>query len=153
EKGSRLRERNLQSQIDWLKPRLKNKFLHMIRGTDIMSVRSARENTVRRAKGGGWQPVTPATVDLTTRLLQRVLNHAADVHDAEIKRFKWGKYFLENAKAKRKKRRKRAIPENIEAQIFAALRADYHPVTLWGAIAGLRAEELLVRWDQVDWKN
>lgn len=142
-----LREGGLEPQIDWLKSKIGDKYLHLIDGDDIMTMRNKRIRTVRRGKGGTHVPVAPATVNKTLRLMSRVMNHAAFL-GAEVRRFKWSEFFLDVPK-----RKKRGLSPEIEDRIFSELRDDYHPIVEFGAISGLRATELLIRWEQIDWRN
>jgi integrase len=162
EQAPQMKERDLVSQVEWLKGKLGDKLLHMLRAGDISAVRNARAKTVRTVRRGAGgnkvvaltlpdgspRFVTPTTVNKTLRLVSRILNHAVSNHDAETRRFKWADFYLKTVQAKPRP----ISPEN-EKRIMAELRLDYRPLTVFVVISGLRANENLVRKDQVDFDN
>lgn len=163
EQAPQMREKHLEGQVNWLKKKVGSKYLHLMRAGDISAIRNARMVTVRnvtrringklipvalRDKAGKPQPVSSATVNKTLRLVSRIVNYAASNHDAEVRRFKWADFYLKTAKPKPK-----PISRENEIKIYAALREDFIPLTGFAIVSALRANENLVRKDQVDFEH
>jgi integrase len=146
-----LREKNLKGQCEWLyDPRgagiPPNMLCQDIDKAIVTQVKQRRSETLKRAKGGRMVKVSKSTVNGTLRLLQRVLNGAADRHDAKIRRIKWGNFFFEVPKVKKA----RAISPEVQWRIIDTLGPDYEALVCFAAVVGLRAEECLAGWVQFD---
>jgi integrase len=118
----------------------KNKLL-----TEITNAVVAEAVAVRR--GGN---VKAATVNrYVTEMLRKVINRARDVWEVDTAKIKWGAHLL-----KEPKERVRELSADEEERLFAALKADYHPVVLFALKSGCRLSECVnLTWPQIDWGN
>ena len=149
-KAPKLREQFLENQVAWLRKQIgENKLLQDIRKGDLTDMVAAREQCLRPDKGGGWRKVAPATVNKTVRLLQRILGYAHRNHDATVKEFAWKDFVVKIGS----RPARRAFTETVEQQIFGLLDVRYLELTRFAMISGLRAQENLLLWEQIDWQT
>jgi integrase len=102
----------------------------------------ARLVATRRAEG-----VSPATVNRSvTEPLRAILRRADEFWGQTIPRINWGGHKLAEAQE-----RIREMTQAEETTLFAALRADFHPILRFMLITGLRrAEACGLKWSHVD---
>ena len=151
EKAPDLGEDGLTEQVAWLRKQIgEKKLLQDIRKTDITGMVSARRECLRPDIGGAFRKIKPATVNKTLALLRRILNHAKFCHDATVKAISWKQFFIKLDKARPARR---AFTASVEQQIFGKLDARYLDLTRFAMCGGLRAQENLLLWEQIDWEH
>jgi integrase len=113
--------------------------------TEITNAVVAEAVAARRAGG-----VKAATVNrYVTEMLRKVLNRARDVWEVDTPKIKWKAHLL-----KEPKERVRELSPDEEQRLFAALKADYHPIVLFALKSGCRLSECVnLTWSQIDWGN
>jgi integrase len=156
EVGQYTKEVDLRKALAWLCDHIGGKRgLHTIRDDDIARAVAARRTDLVRAgrDGQGYQlyrPVSVRTVNRTvTLLLKRVMFRARDTWSAATLTMpNWSEHLL-----KEKKRPIREITLEEEARIEAVERDDYRAIRRFATITGLRLNEVLLTWPQVDFEN
>lgn len=134
----------------YIKPGL---LLHDIPASDIQKMALARAECLRKGRGGVWVKVKAATVNGTLELFKRILTHAHDVHHATIRHYKWAAFKAKTQKLRRGDKAKRAIQLPTEQLLLATIDPNYLQVSRFALLSGLRANENLLRWDQIDWDH
>lgn len=113
-----------------------------------------RSGQNRKAKSRTKHPakpprlVSPATVNRSvTEPLRKILNRAKRTWKETVADIAWRDHMLREPRE-----RVREMRTEEEARIFAALRADYHPVVRFAILTGLRLGEIpRLAWQDVDW--
>ena len=156
EVGQYTAETDLEDGLKWLASQIGGKRgLHTIRDDDVAKAVAARRTHLVKAghddKGKQlYRPISARTVNRTVvYLLRRIMLRARDNWDAIIfKMPKWKDHAL-----KEKKRPIREIMIDEEDRIDAVEREDYHAIREFATITGLRLDEGLLAWTQVDFDN
>jgi len=156
EVGSHNKEADLPKALAWLCDQIGGKrCLHSIRDDDIARAVAVRRKDVVRAgrdhKGHQvYRPISARTVNRTvTLLLKRVMFRARDAWGVAILNLpKWREHLL-----KEKKRPIREVTIEEEARIESVERDDYRAIRRFATITGLRLNEVLLTWPQVDFAN
>jgi len=148
EHGQHLRgdgPKNLKSHIGWLERELGPHTLLPAIGNDQV----ARLVAIRRGEG-----VAPATVNRSmTEPLRKILFRARDMWGQTIQKIDWKRHLL-----KEPQERVRVLSTAEEINLFAYLRADYHPVVRYAIKSGCRLSEIVpgkhfpgLKWKDIDW--
>jgi integrase len=156
EVGQYTKETDLKKALAWLTDQLGGRRgLHTIRSDDVARAVAARRKHLVRAGHDPsgrqlYRPISARTVNRTvTLLLKRVMFRARDTWNAAIIAMpKWRDHVL-----KEKKRPIREITLEEEDRIEAVERNDYRAVRRFATITGLRLNEVLLTWPQVDFEN
>lgn len=136
--------------LAWIERELgKNRQLSGVSSADV-----ARLVTTRRAQpslvGKKPKPVSAATVNRgVVAPLRAVITRARKKWDAPVANIEWGEFLLREPQE-----RVRELKADEERRLFAALRADYHPVARFALLSGCRREECVgLAWKDIDWHN
>ena len=156
EVGQYTKETDLEKALAWLCRQIGGKRgLHTIRGDDIArAVAVRRQDSVRAGQDAHGQrlyrTVSARTVNRTvTLLLKRVMFRARDIWNvATLTMPNWTEHLL-----REKKRPIREITLEDETRIEAVERDDYRAIRRFATITGLRLNEVLLTWPQVDFEN
>jgi hypothetical protein len=156
EVGQYTQETDLKDALDWLCAVIGGaRGLHTIRDDDVSKAIAERRKSVVKAgrddKGVQlYRPISARTVNRTvTILLRRVMFRARDSWSAAITSMpKWGKHVL-----KETKRPIREITIEEEDRIEETDRDDYRAIRQFATLTGLRLNEVLLTWTQVDFDN
>lgn len=147
-------EADIRTQTDFMQKYIKpGLMLHEIPASDITNMAQARAQCLRRGRGGVMVRIKASTVNHTVDLLHRIMNHAHDAHGATIRHYKWKVFRAKTQKRERGDKAKRAIKQPTEQTLLATIHPNYLQATRFALLSGLRANENLLRWDQVDWDN
>lgn len=147
-------EADARTQLDFMRKFIKpGLLLHDIPAADIQKMTLARAECLRKGRGGVWVKIKPVTVNNTLELLKRILTHAHDAHGATIRHYKWAAFRLKTQKLRRGDKAKRAIQLPTEQLLLATISPNYLQVSRFALLSGLRANENLLRWGQIDWDN
>lgn len=148
-----MRESDARTQIDFIQKHIKPAMLmHEIPAADIQKMSQARAKCLRKGRGGVMVRIKASTVNATVDLLHRIMNHAHDAHGASMRHYKWKVFRVKTQRRERGDKAKRAIKLPTEQILLATIKSDYLQVTRFALVAGLRATENLLRWDQIDWE-
>lgn len=153
EVGQHLEESDLKTSLAWLRDQLgPRRLLHDISADDVTRAITERRKHVVKAgrtdKGVQlYRPISARTINRTVpKLLRRVIRRAAKLWKVVIlQEPEWGELLLAETK--------RPIAELTlagEAALDDAERADYAAFRQFTTIMGLRLEEGLLTWPQVD---
>jgi integrase len=114
----------------------------------VQKRRGEAVSTVRPKKGEPARLVRPSTVNRTvTEPLRRIIRRAAEVWREPVGLIDWKKHRLREPEE-----RVRELRPGEEEALFAALRADYHPIVRFALVTGCRLSECVnLRWQDVDW--
>lgn len=156
EVGDHLQEADLPTAIERMCRLIgPKKLLHDIRDDDVArAVAERRRDLVRAGKDDRgkqlYRPIMPRTVNRTVPLLlRRVMRRARDAWNVVIFREpKWKTHRLEEAK-----RPINEISVGQEEAIEAVERDDYRAIRRFALITGLRLNECLLTWPQVDFEE
>jgi integrase len=156
EVGQHGKEVDLQKALAWLCEQIGGKRgLHTIRGDDIARAVAARRRDLVRAGRDEkahqlYRPISARTVNRTvTLLMKRVMFRARDTWSVvTLSMPNWGEHLL-----KEKKRPIREVTLEEEARIESVERDDYRAIRRFATITGLRLNEVLLTWPQVDFEN
>jgi integrase len=145
-------EDDARTQIDFFQKYVKPGLLiHEIPASDIQKMSQARAECLRKGRGGVWVRVKASTVNQSVELFKRILTHAHDAHGATIRHYKWSAFKAKVQKVRRGDKAKRAIQTPTEQVLLSTIHPNYLQVSRFALLSGLRANENLLRWDQVDW--
>jgi len=155
EVGQYTQETDLEDALEWLVDQIGGKRgLHTIRDDDVAKAVAARRTHLVKAghddKGKQlYRPISARTVNRTVVfLLRRILLRARDKWNIVIfKMPEWSEHTL--------KEKKRPIRELMieEENRISAIEGDYGGVREFATITGLRLDEVLLAWTQVDFDN
>jgi len=132
---------NTLRELEWMEKHLgKATALHAI------TIKTVNDLIAKR-RGMG---VKPATVNRTVTVrLRAVMNHARHMWKLSVSDIDWKKLML-----KEPQERVRELWTDEETKLFAALRADYHPIVRMAMLSGCRREELLeLKWRDIDFQT
>jgi integrase len=153
EVGQHGAETDLKNALDWLCEAIGGKRpLHTIRGDDVARAVAERRKCVVRAKRDHkgvqlYRPVSARTVNRTVPLLlRRVLNRARDSWNAVVSSMPdWKEHLVPE-----KKRHIREITIEEQDKLDETDRDDYRAIRQFAILTGLRLNEILLTWMQVD---
>ena len=147
-------EEDIRTQTDFMQKYIKPGLpLHDIPPGDITKMAQARAQCLRRGRGGVMVRIKASTVNYTVDLLHRIMNHAHDAHGATLRHYKWKVFRAKVQRRERGDKAKRAIKLPTEQSLLATIHPNYLQVSRFALLSGLRANENLLRWDQVDWET
>jgi integrase len=147
-----MKEADARRETDFMLKYISGKLeLQNIPPASIKKMALARAECLRKGRGGMMQKVKASTVNQTVDLLHRILAHAHDVHDASLRHYNWRKFRVKRQKKERGYMVKRAILPATEKELLATIHWNYLQVSRFALLSGLRAEENLLRWRQIDW--
>jgi integrase len=97
-----------------------------------------------------YRPISPRTVNRAVRiLLRRIMYRARDSWNAAILAMpKWSDHYI-----REKKRPIREVTLTEERKIEAVERDDYRAIRQFATKTGLRLNEVLLTWTQIDFEN
>lgn len=156
EVGRYKKERDLKRALDWLVREIgPARRLHEITNDDIaramaarrqMTVGAGRDTDGRQLR----RPISPRTANRTVvLLLKRVMRRAADAWDTFIP--VWPKWKAHLAPETARQIVELSLDE--EERLDTLDRADYTAIREFAVITGLRRNECLLTWPQVDFDN
>ncbi len=155
EVGQYTKETDLEDALKWLTGQIGGKrALHTIRDDDIAKAVAERRTHMVKAghddKGKQlYRPISARTVNRTgVYLLRRIMLRARDKWNTVIfKMPEWSEHAL--------KEKKQPIRELMieEEDRIAAIEGSYAAVREFATITGLRLDEVLLAWTQVDFDN
>jgi integrase len=134
----------------YIKPGL---LVHEIPASDISKMMQARAECLRKGRGGVLVRIKASTTNQTLELFKRILGHAHDAHGATLRHYSWKAFKVKVQKLRHGDKAKRAIALSTEQDLLATINQNYLQVSRFALLSGLRANENLLRWDQVDWAS
>lgn len=153
EKLPKLAGTGMLMQIDFLKVYISPALLlHKIPASAITRMALARAECLRKGKDGTLQRIRGTTVNQTVDLLQRILNYAAEAHEATVRRYKWSTFRIRQEK-EAGQHVGRAIPQAVRQMILGTIQDDYLQITRFALLSGLRATENFLTWPQIGWEE
>ncbi|MDR6303957.1 integrase [Nitrobacter vulgaris] len=149
--GANTTWRDIERLVAYFGP---TKLLSEITDNDVANLIAWRRGQRRKdhrknpLKGAPPQPfIAPATVNRSTTEVMKKLFTRAKAWGVRFDREpNWKRHWL-----KEPQERVRELKKTEEAQIDEATRDDYRPILEFAAASGLRLNECLLRWSEVDW--
>jgi len=141
-------------KLAWLQSQLgSNKSVGEITQSDITNIKRARRSMTTISGAGEdnqGRPlerlVSASTVNRTLQWLRAALYHVRDHHEAFLRPLKF-------SLTTEPQRVREATPEE-EGVLIRHLRDDYHPISLYGIVSGIRETGLCtLEWPRVDFRN
>jgi integrase len=120
----------------------KDKLLTEISGDDVTRLVAWRRGHL----GPGGRLISPFTVNHTTEQLRKLFTRAKLWGARFEHEPRWSKYFLSEPDE-----RVRELSDDEAERIELATREDYAPFLTFARASGLRLDECLLKWGEVDW--
>lgn len=133
--------RNVEFYFDWLTKAIgKTTYLTEITNAVVVSL-------IVKRRGEG---VSPSTINRSViEPLRRVLNRASEIWEEPISKISWKKHRQQEPNGV-----VRELSANEEKRLFAALRQDYHDITRFALLTGMRLAEFTgLEWGHVDFEQ
>ena len=122
----------------------KDKLLTDITGDDVARLVAWRRSHKRK----DGSPISPFTVNDTTEQLKKLFTRAKAWGAKFDREPVWRDHWLDEPQE-----RVRELQEAESDRLDAAMRSDYGPFFAFARASGMRLDECLLRWSEVDWST
>jgi integrase len=122
----------------------KDKLLTEITGDDVARLVAWRRSHKRK----DGSPISPYTVNDTTEQLKKLFTRAKAWGARFDREPVWRDHWLDEPQE-----RVRELQDAESDRLDAAMRSDYEPFFAFAKASGMRLEECLLRWSEVDWST